>query len=79
MKIIVCALKHKFSVILCIKILIFTTVLDYVPHGDMFTLWTFHGAFPEALVQLYIAEICLVIGEALFSALIIIILVFYQI
>ncbi|XP_059179332.1 uncharacterized protein LOC131958356 isoform X2 [Physella acuta] len=36
-------------------------VLDYVPHGDMFTLWTFHGAFPEALVQLYIAEICLVI------------------
>ncbi|KAK0060471.1 microtubule-associated serine/threonine-protein kinase 3-like isoform X1 [Biomphalaria pfeifferi] len=36
-------------------------VLDYVPHGDMFTLWTFHGAFPEDLVRLYIAEISMVI------------------
>ena len=39
------------------------TVLDYIPHGDMFTLWTFHGAFPEALVQLYIAEMAMVIGK----------------
>ncbi|KAH9525745.1 hypothetical protein Btru_002243 [Bulinus truncatus] len=36
-------------------------VLDYIPHGDMFTLWTFHGAFPENLVRLYIAEISMVI------------------
>ncbi|CAG5130055.1 unnamed protein product, partial [Candidula unifasciata] len=36
-------------------------VLDYVPYGDMFTLWTFHGAFPEKLVQVYIAEMAMVI------------------
>ncbi|WAR03397.1 S6KL-like protein [Mya arenaria] len=34
-------------------------VLDYVPYGDMFTLWTFHGFFPEKLVKLYVAEMAM--------------------
>ncbi|KAL3857108.1 hypothetical protein ACJMK2_011803 [Sinanodonta woodiana] len=36
-------------------------VLEYVPHGDMFTLWTFHGYFPESLVKLYVAEMAIVL------------------
>lgn len=36
-------------------------VLDYVPYGDMFTLWTFHGFFPEPLVRIYIAQLALVL------------------
>ncbi|KAL5016905.1 hypothetical protein ScPMuIL_006494 [Solemya velum] len=36
-------------------------VLDYVPHGDMFTLWTFHGFFPDKLVGVYIAEMAMVL------------------
>lgn len=38
-------------------------VLDYVPYGDMFTLWTFHGFFPEPLVKIYVAELSLVLGK----------------
>ncbi|XP_074643280.1 serine/threonine-protein kinase S6KL-like isoform X2 [Tubulanus polymorphus] len=36
-------------------------VSDYVPNGELFTLWQYHGAFPENLVKLYIAELALVI------------------
>jgi len=38
-------------------------VLDYIPYGDMFTLWTFHGFFPELLVKLYVAELAMVLGK----------------
>lgn len=37
-------------------------VLDYVPFGELFTLWTFHGAFPEKLVQIYVAEMAMVLS-----------------
>ena len=40
-------------------------VLDYVPFGELFTLWTFHGAFPEKLVKIYIAEMAMVLGKYL--------------
>ncbi|XP_076452564.1 ribosomal protein S6 kinase-related protein-like [Babylonia areolata] len=36
-------------------------VLDYVPYGEMFTLWTFHGAFPESLAKIYIAEMAMIL------------------
>lgn len=36
-------------------------VLEYIPYGDMFTLWTFHGFFPEALVRIYVAELSMVL------------------
>lgn len=36
-------------------------VLEYIPFGDMFTLWTFHGYFPEALVRIYVAELAMVL------------------
>ncbi|XP_071093448.1 ribosomal protein S6 kinase-related protein-like [Haliotis cracherodii] len=36
-------------------------VLDYVPHGDLFSLWTFHTMFPERLVRVYIAEMSMVL------------------
>jgi hypothetical protein len=42
-----------------------SAVLDYVPFGELFTLWTFHGAFPEKLVKIYIAEMAMVIGQRL--------------
>ncbi|XP_071180629.1 ribosomal protein S6 kinase-related protein-like [Mytilus edulis] len=35
-------------------------VLDYVPFGDMFTLWTFHGYFPQPLVKIYVCQLALV-------------------
>ncbi|XP_025091470.1 uncharacterized serine/threonine-protein kinase SgK494-like [Pomacea canaliculata] len=36
-------------------------VLEYIPFGELFTLWTFHGAFPEKLVQIYSAEMAIVL------------------
>ncbi|XP_041348800.1 ribosomal protein S6 kinase-related protein-like isoform X2 [Gigantopelta aegis] len=36
-------------------------VLDYVPYGDLFSLWTFHTMFPERLVRLYVAEMAMVL------------------
>ncbi|XP_052073932.1 ribosomal protein S6 kinase-related protein-like [Mytilus californianus] len=36
-------------------------VLDYVPFGDMFTLWTFHGYFPQPLVKIYVSQLALVL------------------
>ncbi|KAK3084775.1 hypothetical protein FSP39_018673 [Pinctada imbricata] len=36
-------------------------VLDYVPYGDLFTLWSFHGFLPEMLTRLYIAEMAMVL------------------
>lgn len=36
-------------------------VLDYIPYGDTFTLWTFHGYFPEDLVKIYVAEMAMVL------------------
>ncbi|KAL4223756.1 ATP binding [Mactra antiquata] len=36
-------------------------VLEYIPFGDMFTLWTFHGYFPEKIVKLYVAELAMVL------------------
>ncbi|XP_052221380.1 serine/threonine-protein kinase S6KL-like [Dreissena polymorpha] len=36
-------------------------VLEYIPYGDMFTLWTFHGFFPERLVTIYVAELAMVL------------------
>ncbi|ESP01510.1 hypothetical protein LOTGIDRAFT_139692, partial [Lottia gigantea] len=36
-------------------------VLDYVPHGDLFSLWTFHSLFPERLVRIYIAQMAIVL------------------
>lgn len=36
-------------------------VLEYIPFGDMFTLWTFHGYFPESLVRIYVAELAMVL------------------
>ncbi|CAC5361174.1 SGK494 [Mytilus coruscus] len=38
-------------------------VLDYVPFGDMFTLWTFHGYFPQPLVKIYVSQLALVLGN----------------
>ena len=29
----------------------------------MFTLWTFHGYFPESLVRIYVAELAMVLGK----------------
>lgn len=43
--------------------ILFISVLDYVPHGDLFTLWTFHGFFPEKLVRVYIAELAMILGK----------------
>ena len=40
-------------------------VLEYIPFGDMFTLWTFHGYFPEGLVRIYVAELAMVLGECM--------------
>ena len=34
----------------------------------MFTLWTFHGYFPEPLVKIYVAELALVLGEYHFTS-----------
>ncbi|KAJ8312122.1 hypothetical protein KUTeg_009495 [Tegillarca granosa] len=42
-------------------------VLDYVPHGDLFTLWTFHGFFPEKLVRVYIAELAMILAPEVLS------------
>ncbi|KAK7087437.1 hypothetical protein V1264_021488 [Littorina saxatilis] len=36
-------------------------VLEYIPYGELFTLWTFHGAFPEQLVKIYISEMAMVL------------------
>ncbi|XP_021365952.1 serine/threonine-protein kinase S6KL-like isoform X1 [Mizuhopecten yessoensis] len=36
-------------------------VLDYIPYGDTFTLWTFHGYFPEQLVKVFVAEMAMVL------------------
>ncbi|XP_050410193.1 ribosomal protein S6 kinase-related protein [Patella vulgata] len=38
-------------------------VLDYVPHGDLFSLWTFHTMFPERLVRIYIAQMGMVLDH----------------
>ena len=43
------------------------SVLEYIPFGDMFTLWTFHGYFPESLVRIYVAELAMVLGELNFE------------
>lgn len=37
-------------------------VLTFVPYGDMFTLWSYHGHFPETLVRYQIAELGVVIN-----------------
>ncbi|XP_029651494.1 ribosomal protein S6 kinase-related protein [Octopus sinensis] len=37
-------------------------VLTYVPYGDMFTLWSYHGYFPEELVRYHIAELAVVLS-----------------
>lgn len=37
-------------------------VLTFVPYGDMFTLWSYHGHFPETLVKYQIAELAVVIS-----------------
>ncbi|XP_064620127.1 serine/threonine-protein kinase S6KL-like isoform X2 [Lineus longissimus] len=36
-------------------------VSDYIPNGELFTLWKYHGAFSERLVKLYVAEMALVL------------------
>lgn len=36
-------------------------MLEYIPYGDMFTLWTFHGFFPEKIVKIYVAELAMVL------------------
>ncbi|XP_022101980.1 putative serine/threonine-protein kinase F31E3.2 isoform X2 [Acanthaster planci] len=36
-------------------------VMDYATHGDLYTLWLLEGAFSEAAVQLYVAELALVV------------------
>ncbi|XP_033627001.1 ribosomal protein S6 kinase-related protein-like [Asterias rubens] len=36
-------------------------VMDYATHGDLYTLWLLEGAFSEAAVRLYIAELALVV------------------
>ena len=35
--------------------------MDYATHGDLYTLWLLEGAFSEAAVRLYIAELALVV------------------
>ena len=60
------ALKHRFychdmfGVLLCIETSV--SVLEYVPYGDLFTLWSFHGYLPELLSRVYIAEMAIVLG-----------------
>ena len=46
-----------------ISIRVYFSVLEYIPYGDMFTLWTFHGFFPERLVRIYVAELAMVLGK----------------
>lgn len=38
------------------------SVLEYVPYGDLFTLWSFHGYLPEMLSRVYVAEMAMVLG-----------------
>ena len=47
-------------------LILWFSVLDYVPYGDMFTLWTFHGYFPEKLVTIYVAQMAMSLGKDLF-------------
>ncbi|GAB1602121.1 ribosomal protein S6 kinase-related protein-like [Argonauta hians] len=37
-------------------------VLTYVPYGDMFTLWSYHGYFPEELVCYHVAQLASVLS-----------------
>ena len=63
-----CLLSHVllFSDDLAVCCYIVVSVLEYVQFGELFTLWNFHGAFPEQLVKIYIAEMAMVIGLCLF-------------
>ena len=38
-------------------------VMEYVPRGELFSAWKHYGHFSEALVQIYIAELAMVIGK----------------
>ena len=39
-------------------------VMEYAPRGELFSAWQHYGHFSEALVQIYIAELAIVIGKS---------------
>ena len=41
------------------------SVMNYVPRGELFSAWKHYGHFSEALVQIYIAELAMVIGKSI--------------
>ena len=50
------------------KIFFSFSVMDYVSRGELFAAWKHFRYFPEDIVQVYIAEISLVLGKVVAMA-----------
>ena len=53
-----------FSYYFCglLNISIYFIVMDYISRGELFSAWKHYHYFSEEIVQIYIAEIALVLG-----------------
>ena len=63
-----CLFLHNCNIVIAeVSSPVYISVLEYIPYGDMFTLWTFHGFFPERLVRIYVAELAMVLGKQFYK------------